>query len=98
MYLHMFVSTSLFSLSLQKLLLQDEFSVFLLRRDGSLISSQEGVFRTNCVDCLDRTNVVQSMLARRSLNGVLHKLDVLKPGQNVQDIPHFESLFKAVFI
>lgn len=43
---------------------QDDFSYFLLTRDGTLISQQEGVFRTNCIDCLDRTNVVQSMLAR----------------------------------
>ena len=31
------------------------------------MSVQQGVFRTNCIDCLDRTNVVQSMLGRRSL-------------------------------
>eukprot|EP00177_Eucheuma_denticulatum_P004888 GFKZ01008883.1.p1 GENE.GFKZ01008883.1~~GFKZ01008883.1.p1 ORF type:complete len:1313 (-),score=208.75 GFKZ01008883.1:2052-5930(-) len=28
---------------------------------------QKGVFRVNCVDCLDRTNVVQSMIARAAL-------------------------------
>lgn len=28
---------------------------------------QSGVFRVNCVDCLDRTNVVQSMIAREAL-------------------------------
>lgn len=35
---------------------------------GSVMSVQQGVFRTNCIDCLDRTNVVQSMLGRRSLS------------------------------
>lgn len=50
---------------------QDEFGYFLLLRDGTLASQQSGVFRTNCIDCLDRTNVVQSMLARRSLTSVL---------------------------
>ena len=29
-----------------------------------LICSQRGVFRVNCVDCLDRTNVVQTAVAR----------------------------------
>lgn len=29
--------------------------------------AQKGVFRVNCVDCLDRTNVVQSMIARAAL-------------------------------
>ncbi len=28
---------------------------------------QEGVLRVNCIDCLDRTNVVQSMFARHLL-------------------------------
>lgn len=31
------------------------------------VSQQKGVFRSNCMDCLDRTNVIQSLLARRSL-------------------------------
>jgi len=31
-------------------------------------SMQSGVFRTNCADSLDRTNVVQSMLAARVLH------------------------------
>lgn len=50
---------------------QDELSMFLLTRDGTLVSQQDGVFRTNCIDCLDRTNVVQSMLAKRSLTNAL---------------------------
>ena len=32
-----------------------------------VLSVQNGVFRTNCIDCLERTNVVQSMLAHRIL-------------------------------
>jgi len=50
---------------------QDEFGYFLLTRDGTLVSLQDGIFRTNCMDCLDRTNVVQSMLARRSLTQIM---------------------------
>lgn len=34
---------------------------------GEVLSVQDGVVRTNCMDCLDRTNVVQSLLARRSM-------------------------------
>lgn len=55
---------------------QDEFGYFLLTRDGTLVALQDGVFRTNCVDCLDRTNVVQSMLARRSLTQIMQVHDV----------------------
>lgn len=37
---------------------------FAISKDGNVLSQQEGVFRTNCIDCLDRTNVVQGLLAR----------------------------------
>ena len=46
---------------------QEEYGYFLLMKDGSVVQQQDGVFRTNCIDCLDRTNVVQSLLARRNL-------------------------------
>ena len=39
----------------------------------SIIRQQTGVFRTNCMDCLDRTNVVQSMLAAENLVTVLSR-------------------------
>jgi hypothetical protein len=35
--------------------------------EGRLEQKQRGVLRTNCMDCLDRTNVVQSACARRTL-------------------------------
>lgn len=28
-----------------------------------VLTEQKGVFRTNCLDCLDRTNLVQSKIA-----------------------------------
>ncbi|XP_067006317.1 phosphatidylinositol-3-phosphatase SAC1-B [Anabrus simplex] len=76
---------------------QDEFGCFLLTRDGTLVSQQDGVFRTNCIDCLDRTNVVQSMLAHRSLAQVLQKLGILRSGQRLEDQLGFETLFKQVW-
>jgi hypothetical protein len=35
--------------------------------DGKLVRRQGGVLRVNCMDCLDRTNVVQSACGRRAL-------------------------------
>ncbi|KAF8447889.1 SacI homology domain-containing protein [Boletus edulis BED1] len=35
--------------------------------DHMLLAKQKGVFRVNCIDCLDRTNVVQSAFARHVL-------------------------------
>lgn len=36
--------------------------------DRGFICEQSGVFRVNCVDCLDRTNVVQTAIARTVLD------------------------------
>ena len=38
-----------------------------------VLSRQDGVVRTNCMDCLDRTNVVQSMFGRYVLYRQLHE-------------------------
>lgn len=35
--------------------------------DGQVIARQKGVLRTNCMDCLDRTNVCQSSFAKHML-------------------------------
>lgn len=76
---------------------QDEFGVFHLR-SGTLTSAQDGVFRTNCVDCLDRTNVVQSMLAKRSLQMILMKLGILYNGQTLEGVGGgMIELFKNVW-
>ncbi len=45
--------------------------------------TQKGLFRTNCMDCLDRTNVVQSLLAAENLELVLLRMGVLKPDEDV---------------
>jgi hypothetical protein len=44
---------------------------------------QSGVFRINCVDCLDRTNVVQGVLGRNALESVLRTLGVLTEGEKL---------------
>ncbi len=38
---------------------------------GSPLCQQEGVFRVNCMDCLDRTNVIESVYAREVLQTVV---------------------------
>ncbi|KAI6166942.1 SacI homology domain-containing protein [Pisolithus thermaeus] len=49
--------------------------------DGTLLSEQKGVFRVNCIDCLDRTNVIQSTFARRVLGMQLGALGLLIPAR-----------------
>ena len=76
---------------------QEQQGFFLQEREGSFLMRQTGVFRTNCIDCLDRTNVVQSMLARRNLQAVLRRLSVLQEHMKVEDQTVFEGLFKNVW-
>ncbi|KAF8969687.1 SacI homology domain-containing protein [Flammula alnicola] len=47
--------------------------------DNVVFSQQKGVFRVNCIDCLDRTNVVQSAFARYVMNKQLGAVALLNP-------------------
>ena len=38
----------------------------------AIILQQEGVFRTNCLDCLDRTNLVQGILSQLAIESFLY--------------------------
>lgn len=58
---------------------------------------QTGFFRTNCMDCLDRTNVVQAMIARESLFDQLLYLDVVSKTTNLLDFIDFTSVFKNLW-
>lgn len=48
-------------------------------------NTQTSVVRTNCMDCLDRTNVVQSLLARHMLDRMLTDLGLLARGSHFSD-------------
>ncbi|XP_051837508.1 phosphatidylinositide phosphatase SAC2 isoform X2 [Antechinus flavipes] len=48
---------------------------------AGIICKQEGIFRVNCMDCLDRTNVVQAAIARVVMEQQLKKLGVMPPEQ-----------------
>lgn len=61
-------------------------------------SLQASVMRTNCMDCLDRTNVVQSMFARHTLDRVFTELGLMAPGATFRDEdPAFEVLFRNIW-
>ena len=42
-----------------------------------MLQNQEGVFRVNCVDCLDRTNVVQAAISKVAMVVQLKKLGLV---------------------
>jgi hypothetical protein len=49
-----------------------EYGLFIMdSNDNRINSKQRGVFRTNCLDCLDRTNLVQNELSRLALTSHL---------------------------
>lgn len=59
--------------------------------------SQTGFFRTNCMDCLDRTNVAQAMIARESLTDQLRYLGILASNQRVETWHELETSFKHLW-
>lgn len=53
--------------------------LFFWKDNDGVICRQIGVFRTNCVDCLDRTNLVQSAIGKNVLLIQMNKLALLSP-------------------
>ncbi|XP_070502748.1 phosphatidylinositide phosphatase SAC2 isoform X2 [Chironomus tepperi] len=52
---------------------------FHWRDNNGAIKNQAGIFRVNCMDCLDRTNVVQTALGKAILESQLVKLGLAPP-------------------
>jgi len=81
--------------------LMDEFSkmgYFWQINKATVLSKQKGVFRTNCMDCLDRTNVVQSAFARSIMNTILMRFGISEyPDQGFKYYPKFEAVFNNVW-
>ncbi|KAH7327836.1 SacI homology domain-containing protein [Stachybotrys elegans] len=53
---------------------------FFQNGDGitSPTTAQNGVARTNCIDCLDRTNAAQFVIGKRALGAQLHALGIIE--------------------
>lgn len=60
-------------------------------------SLQSSVVRSNCMDCLDRTNVVQSMLGRWAVSRQLEDAGVLRAGEAANDDRGFEDTFRNIW-
>lgn len=69
--------------------------VFCWKDKDGIICRQAGVFRVNCIDCLDRTNVVQTAIGKAVLEIQLTKLGLLPPeGQLPSSLrPKFQNLW-----
>lgn len=73
----------------------ESFGYFLFNKtEQRVISLQNGIFRTNCLDCLDRTNVTQTALAKTAVQMQLRDLS----GRNyIADESRFGSLFNEIW-
>jgi len=75
------------------------FEYFSLERTTKekLRKKQRGVFRVNCIDCLDRTNVVQGLLAKRMLRTQFVDLKILSEHETIETNEEFYSIFRNVW-
>ncbi|KAL5190779.1 Phosphoinositide phosphatase SAC7 [Glycine soja] len=66
----------------------------LLNGKGEKMKEQVRVVRTNCIDCLDRTNVTQSMIGRNMLEYQLRRLGVFGAEETISSHPNLDENFK----
>ncbi|KAK4368207.1 hypothetical protein RND71_011999 [Anisodus tanguticus] len=69
----------------------------LLNEKGEKVELQCGVLRTNCIDCLDRTNVTQSMLGRKMLEFQLRRLATFDAEETISSHPNLDESFKLLW-
>ncbi|KAL4234585.1 Phosphatidylinositide phosphatase SAC1 [Mactra antiquata] len=74
-----------------------KFGYFSVQKDGTVWSHQSGVFRSNCMDCLDRTNVVQGLFAKVTLEEQLEALGITDSKRNLEEFTQFKQLFNNVW-
>ncbi|XP_060176403.1 phosphoinositide phosphatase SAC8 isoform X2 [Lycium barbarum] len=86
-------------------LLYDEISedfekkgYFLIDTEEKILLEQRGVIRSNCIDCLDRTNVTQSYLARKSLDSQLQRVGALSSNECISMFPEDFEIFKTMWV
>ncbi|XP_037946107.1 synaptojanin-1-like [Teleopsis dalmanni] len=70
------------------------YGIFYACND-EVVREQFGVIRTNCLDCLDRTNCVQTYLGLDTLN---QQIIALKLGEKKQNFSRFEEIFRQMWI
>ncbi|KAL8168325.1 hypothetical protein V2J09_009824 [Rumex salicifolius] len=70
---------------------------YLLNKEGKKLEEQHGVVRTNCIDCLDRTNVTQSMIGRRMLECQLRRICLFDANETISSHPNLDDKFKIMW-
>lgn len=79
----------------------DEFDnqgYFLVDAEGEMLEEQKGIIRSNCIDCLDRTNVTQNYFAQKSLNTQLQRIGVLSSTECIAMFGEDYEIFKTLWV
>jgi len=74
----------------------DDFGWFHSTEE-TILSEQKGIFRVNCIDSLDRTNVVQGLIGRRVLEHQLRRIGIFMPTESITSHSTFEYLYRNVW-
>ncbi|XP_057869703.1 phosphoinositide phosphatase SAC8 isoform X1 [Cryptomeria japonica] len=70
---------------------------FLQNSDGKSMEEQTGILRVNCIDCLDRTNVTQSLLGQKVLDYQLNKIGLFTSSECISQHSDFHQQFKILW-
>jgi len=73
-----------------------KFSYFEID-NGKIKNQQTGVFRTNCIDSLDRTNVVQSFIGLKILREQLLLANIIQQNQELSHFTYFQTLLQNIW-
>ena len=99
-YTHLIINSN----NLEQISNEEKIFDFLLKNEKNIIFKQvqKGTFRTNCIDSLDRSNVVQSTFARYFLFKILFELNLSFKQPSEDDVfqkfqGNFENVFKIIW-
>ncbi|XVE82399.1 hypothetical protein DITRI_Ditri16bG0001400 [Diplodiscus trichospermus] len=70
---------------------------FLLNKKGQKMKEQLGVVRTNCIDCLDRTNITQCLIGRKMLELQLRRIGVFAAEETISSHANLDESFKILW-
>uniref|UniRef100_A0A7N8XIG4 phosphoinositide 5-phosphatase n=1 Tax=Mastacembelus armatus TaxID=205130 RepID=A0A7N8XIG4_9TELE len=72
----------------------DECGIFYYTGETGIVRTQGGTIRTNCLDCLDRTNSVQAFFALEMLP---KQLEVMGLTEKPQLVARFQEVFRTMW-
>jgi len=72
----------------------DQLTPFQIDAYGNAVARQSSVIRTNCMDCLDRTNVVQALFARHFLRQQLVQQGIIEENDRIENHRELETMLR----